>query len=1072
MKLIRFITFLFFVLLASCKGGGGGEKSASLIDSGIRSDSGLQINNSATYTNSTSVILSLSSIGAKEMYVTNSEGCKSGGSYEPYSSTKSWTIDQTNSMASVYAKFKDTSGNESACISDTIIHDNTAPSLPLLTINNDSSATKDINITLGLNAIDADEMYITNTAGCSGGGIWENYNTSRLWSLTSLNSLNTIYVKYRDLAGNQTDCVSYTILHDNVAPTNTSISINSNNSFTNTVTVNLSLSATDASQMYITNTPGCSAGGIWESYSIAKVWTLAQTNTTAAVYAKFKDDAGNESDCISDSIIHSSLAPTGVSISINGNNSYTNSTSVSLSLTSTGATYMYITNTPGCSSGGNWVWFSATKSWILAQTNSIATVYAKYRDGAGNESECVSGTINHDDIAPSAISLQINKGVSHSLSKNVNLSLSANSATKMYITNDSGCASGGSWETYATTKSWAISPISNSATVYAKFKDDAGNESSCTSDSISYLLISPFFIPHDFVGFNSLPSNWVNSSWIDGNNWLIATDGGLSISQDGGSSYSNITTKNGLGSNRVNKVKNFGGTIYAATVGGLSYSNNNGNSFNNLSTYKGLGSNMIYDVEIVGDKIFAATSAGLSTSNNGGVSFTNLFQSNTIYEIDHQGSVVVVGSYNGVYVSLDGGNNFSLKTTANGLGSNLVKSVDINSDGQICAGTSKGIFISSDNGSTFSEKVVSGTSNPYVYEIKCSGSNIYAATNQGFFISTNQGSSFTLYSSLQGLQASIINDIFLDTNGKVYLSHTSGIAITADNGQSFSNIKSSNGLASSYVNKTYVSKGNYLYVSTSKGNSYIDANLVGGFLPGLSGKYVSQGDSTLPVWSISSATKIYKNSSVLKTSGIVGKVGGIFVTSSDDIYVNTSSGLAYSAAGNEVAGSRNFSNLTTSNGLGSNSVNKIYITLDKNVFAATEAGLSISSSGSTFINKTTTNGLGSNIVKSVFVDETTGAIYAGTSGGLSISTNGGTSFSNKNANQGINDLNINDILVDSSGRIILATNSGLFISFDGGASFSNFNKSLGLPGNTVLSLSQINGVIFVGTSTGLCSISF
>src|SRR5690606_11740237 len=51
----------------------------------------------------------------------------SGGSYEAFTSSKSWSLGQTNATATVYAKFKDTAGNESSCISDTIIHDDQPP---------------------------------------------------------------------------------------------------------------------------------------------------------------------------------------------------------------------------------------------------------------------------------------------------------------------------------------------------------------------------------------------------------------------------------------------------------------------------------------------------------------------------------------------------------------------------------------------------------------------------------------------------------------------------------------------------------------------------------------------------------------------------------------------------------------------------------------------------------------------------------------------------------------------------------------------------------------------------------
>jgi hypothetical protein len=47
-------------------------------------------------------------------------------------------------------------------------------------------------------------------------------------------------------------------------------------------------------------------------------------------------------------------------------------------------------------------------------------------------------------------------------------------------------------------------------------------------------------------------------------------NGGLSISTDGGTSFTNYTTAEGLGGNFVDGVYAVGSTIYAATSGGLS----------------------------------------------------------------------------------------------------------------------------------------------------------------------------------------------------------------------------------------------------------------------------------------------------------------------------------------------------------------------------------------------------------------------------------------------------------------------------------------------------------------------
>jgi hypothetical protein len=119
----------------------------------------------------------------------------------------------------------------------------------------------------------------------------------------SSNSTATVYVKFKDAAGNESSCINDSIIHDNTAPTSTTISINSGSSYTNSTSITLSLSAVGASQMYITNDSSCTSGGSYEPYATSKVWTLAQTNSTATVYVKFKDLYGNVSACVSDSII-------------------------------------------------------------------------------------------------------------------------------------------------------------------------------------------------------------------------------------------------------------------------------------------------------------------------------------------------------------------------------------------------------------------------------------------------------------------------------------------------------------------------------------------------------------------------------------------------------------------------------------------------------------------------------------------------------------------------------------------------------------------------------------------------
>ncbi|MFM7245095.1 MAG: hypothetical protein ACKO40_13110, partial [Planctomycetaceae bacterium] len=99
-----------------------------------------------------------------------------------------------------------------------------------------------------------------------------------------------------------------------------------------------------------------------------------------------------------------------------------------------------------------------------------------------------------------------------------------------------------------------------------------------------------------FVTFGTASGLGNNSTYgvfASGGTVYVATNGGLSISTNGGSSYVNRTTSNGLGSNSVRGVYAIGSTVYAATtgsgtVGGVSKSTNSGTSFLNSGSSSGL----------------------------------------------------------------------------------------------------------------------------------------------------------------------------------------------------------------------------------------------------------------------------------------------------------------------------------------------------------------------------------------------------------------------------------------------------------------------------------------------------
>ncbi|NDE17649.1 hypothetical protein EBZ80_22255, partial [bacterium] len=194
----------------------------------------------------------------------------------------------------------------------TIIKDTEEP--PTFTVPASLSESQSRAITI--NEVEGAALYRTIFTPSGGGaaiGPIETTTTSVPVTGLTVGTNYTVSVSVLDAAGNKTEATNTgTFLKTDLdPPTGMSILVAGGAAYTTSTTVNLTLAATDASAMYITNTAGCGSGGSWETFSTSKAgWSLAQTNATATVYAKFRDDAGNETSCVSDTIIHDDVVPT------------------------------------------------------------------------------------------------------------------------------------------------------------------------------------------------------------------------------------------------------------------------------------------------------------------------------------------------------------------------------------------------------------------------------------------------------------------------------------------------------------------------------------------------------------------------------------------------------------------------------------------------------------------------------------------------------------------------------------------------------------------------------------------
>lgn len=97
--------------------------------------------------------------------------------------------------------------------------------------------------------------------------------------------------------------------------------------------------------------------------------------------------------------------------------------------------------------------------------------------------ESATDTATNMPAGPTAASVLVNGGATATNDLEATLTLAATDATEMYVTATSGCAEGGTWEAYATSKALTL-PQSNAAnTVSAKFRNVSA-ESDCVEDTI------------------------------------------------------------------------------------------------------------------------------------------------------------------------------------------------------------------------------------------------------------------------------------------------------------------------------------------------------------------------------------------------------------------------------------------------------------------------------------------------------------------------------------------------------------------------------------------------------------
>jgi PGF-pre-PGF domain-containing protein len=145
-------------------------------------------------------------------------------------------------------------------------------------------------------------------------------------------------------------------------------------------------------------------------------------------------------------------------------------------------------------------------------------------DVLGSGSGISAGTTTVDLSGPTSPSISIEGGAAYSTTREVNLTISATSATKMKISNYANY-SGATWENYATSKSWQLTESDGSKTVYVNFRDQAGaNTSASSSINLDSTISTPSLSINSGNSATNLTTVTLSITATDATNMKIDND--------------------------------------------------------------------------------------------------------------------------------------------------------------------------------------------------------------------------------------------------------------------------------------------------------------------------------------------------------------------------------------------------------------------------------------------------------------------------------------------------------------------------------------------------------------------
>lgn len=232
--------------------------------------------------------------GVTEMQI-SATGSFTDTAWETYLALKPWTPPGGDGIKTAYARFRDRAGNPSRVVTTTFVLDTLAP-FGGIALERSVVGPDVVTTTVYLGADDnlsgVAEMRISEDPTFSD-AVWQPYTTTLTWPISyTVETEKTLYVQYRDLAGNVSEVYSHTYLIDTTPP-EVYAEVAPGDTLTRTVRIYAYDELTSPEALRLSNDPLMTEGVVTLPYVDTVTWAFDEQRV---VWVQVKDSVGNWSE--------------------------------------------------------------------------------------------------------------------------------------------------------------------------------------------------------------------------------------------------------------------------------------------------------------------------------------------------------------------------------------------------------------------------------------------------------------------------------------------------------------------------------------------------------------------------------------------------------------------------------------------------------------------------------------------------------------------------------------------------------------------------------------------------------